>query len=326
MNMERLEQVPMGTIEGLERPVSRLFFGTANPPISTDDGAAAALLDSVLSQGVNAFDCARSYGSAEIALGKWMESRGCRNDVTVLSKCGDIRSGRVEVNRRVIDEQLQQSLEAPRTDHIDIFLLHRDDPNTPVEAFIDALNHQKELGRIRVFGVSNWNHRRIDAANRYALAHGLTGFGVSSPNYGLARQVQDLWGGGCVTISGPENAEAVRWYTENQMPVIAYSSLGRGFFSGRFRAFDDEAARTVLDSYAQKGYLCEDNMERLRRAEVLAERYGVSVPEIAMRYIFGSPMNVFAVVSTTNADRMAMNLKASAHPLSPEDRRFLEAP
>jgi aryl-alcohol dehydrogenase-like predicted oxidoreductase len=66
-------------------------------------------------------------------------------------------------------------------------------------------------------------------------------------------------------------------------------------------------------------------MERLRRAEVLAERYGVSVPEVAMRYIFGSPMNVFAVVSTTNADRMGMNLRASTHPLSPEDRRFLEA-
>ena len=324
MDVERLEQVPMGTIEGLERPVPRLFFGTANPPISTDDGAAAALLDSVLACGVNAFDCARSYGKAEIALGKWMEARGYRDDVTVLSKCGDIRFGRVEVNRRVIEEQLAQSLEALRTDHIDIFLLHRDDPNTPVEAFIDALNEQKALGRIRVFGVSNWYHRRIDAANRYARAHGLSGFGVSSPNYGLARQVEDLWGGGCVTISGPENGEAVRWYTENQMPVIAYSSLGRGFFSGRFRAFDYEGAQAVLDSYARKGYLCEDNMERLRRAEVLAERYGVSVPEIAMRYIFGSPMNMFAVVSTTNADRMRMNLRASAHPLSPEDRRFLE--
>ena len=325
MNMERLEQIPTGTIAGVKRPVSRLFFGTTNPPIATDDGAAAALLDSVLACGVNAFDCARSYGNAEIALGKWMESRGCRNDVTVLSKCGDIRSGRVEVNPRVIDEQLQQSLEALRTDHIDIFLLHRDDPNTPVEAFIDALNEQKEMGRIGVFGVSNWNHRRLDAANRYALAHGLTGFGASSPNYGLARQVQDLWGGGCVTISGPENDEAVRWYTENQMPVIAYSSLGRGFFSGRFRAFDYETARSVLDSYAQKGYLCDENMERLRRAEMLAERYSVSVPEIAMRYIFGSPMNIFAVVSTTNADRMSMNLRASANPLSSEDRRFLEA-
>jgi aryl-alcohol dehydrogenase-like predicted oxidoreductase len=66
-------------------------------------------------------------------------------------------------------------------------------------------------------------------------------------------------------------------------------------------------------------------MERLRRAEMLAERYSVSVPEIAMRYIFGSPMNIFAVVSTTNADRMSMNLRASANPLSSEDRRFLEA-
>lgn len=324
MDMVRLEQVATGRIDGLERPVTRLFFGTANPPISTDDGAAPELLDSILACGVNAFDCARSYGRAENALGKWMEARGCRDRVTVLTKCGDIRFGRVQVNRQVIDEQLQTSLEALRTDHIDIFLLHRDDPNTPVEEFIDAMNAQKALGRIRVFGVSNWTHQRIEAANRYAASHGLTGFSVSSPNYGLARQVQDLWGGGCVTISGPENSEAVSWYTENKMPIIAYSSLGRGFFSGRFKAFDEKTALKVLDSYAQKGYLCEDNMERLRRAEVLAEKYGVSVPEIAMRYIFGSPMNVFAVVSTSNVDRMRMNIRATAHPLCREDRQFLE--
>ena len=325
MDMERHEQVATGRIDGIARPVPRLFFGTANPPIFTDDGSAPELLDSVLECGVNAFDCARSYGSAENALGKWMESRGCRDRVTVLSKCGDIRDGKVLVNRQVIAGQLEKSLEALRTDYIDIYLLHRDDPNTPVEEFIDALNAHRERGEIRAFGVSNWTHRRIEAANRYAATHGLAGFSVSSPNYGLACQVQDLWGGGCVTISGPENDGAVAWYAENQMPVVAYSSLGRGFFSGRFRAYDYEAAREVLDSYAQKGYLCEDNMERLRRAEILAERYGVSVPEIAMRYIFGSPMNVFAVVSTTSVERMRMNIRATNHPLSPADRRFLEA-
>ena len=313
-----------GIIQGIDRPVSRIFFGTATPPVMTDEDGAEALLDRVLAAGVTAFDCARSYGQAEKVLGKWMEARGCRERVTVLTKAGDIRLGIVRVNRRVIQDQMAASLEALRTEQIDIFLLHRDDPNTPVGEFIDTLNEAKEAGKIRVFGVSNWTHQRIREANEYAESHGLTGFSVSSPNFGLARQMRDLWGGGCVTVSGPENREARDWYTGNQMPVIAYSSLGRGFFSGKFRSDDPEGARRVLDRYAQKGYLYPENLERLRRAEALAARDNVSVPEIAMRYIFGSPMNVYAVVSTTSAERLQMNIRAAEQPLSPEDCLWLE--
>jgi len=316
--------VQTGIIPGLEKPVSRIFFGTANPPVSTDESPADELMDMALSFGINTFDCARSYGLAENALGKWMESRKNRDRVIVLSKCGDVRDGKVLINRRVIDEQLHRSLEALRTDHIDIYLLHRHDPNTPAEEMIDTLNEYRESGKIRVFGVSNWTHRDIEAANRYAASRGLAGFAVSSPNYGLTRQLQDPFGGDCVTVSGPENREARDWYVKTRMPVVAYSSLGRGFFSGRFRSFDYEAARRVLDIYARKGYLYEENMRRLRNAEILAEKYHVSVAEIAMRYVFSSPMNCFAVVSTASGERMRMNIRASLHPLDPEDIRFLE--
>lgn len=317
--------VPMARIPGLDKPVSRLFFGTANPPLSTDDDAAAGLLDRILALGINAFDTARSYGRAENALGKWMESRKCRDRVVVLSKCGDVRDGVVRIDQQVIADQLAQSLEALRTDHIDLYLLHRHDPHTPAEEIIDALNEHQRSGKIRLFGVSNWTHRDIAAANGYAAAHGLNGFSVSSPNWGLTRQMQDPYGGDCVTVSGPENGEARAWYIRNRMPVIAYSSLGRGFFSGRFRAYDEVGARQVLDPYARKGYLYPENMLRLRRAEELADREGTTVPEIAMRYVFSTDMNVFAVVSTTSEERMLMNIRAAAHPLSPEDVRFLEA-
>jgi aryl-alcohol dehydrogenase-like predicted oxidoreductase len=314
-----------GRIAGLELPVSRLFFGTAIPPVSTDEPAAPDLLDSVLQAGVNAFDCARSYGRAEEVLGRWMESRGCRDRVTVLTKCGDIRDGVVQINRQVILDQLARSLEALRTEQIDIYLLHRDDPNTPVEEYIDTLNELKAAGKFRIFGVSNWTRARIEKANRYAESRGLAGFSVSSPNFGLTRQMRDLWGGGCVTLSGQEHAEDRAWYADNQMPVIAYSSLGRGFFSGKFRAGDWEGARQALDSYAQAGYLYPENMERLKRAEELAEKKGCSVAEIAMRYVFSTEMKVFAVVSTTKPERMAESIRAAANPLTESERDALEA-
>ena len=310
------EQALYGQIDGIGIPVSRVFFGTAMAPVNTDAPEAQALLDRVLETGVNAFDCARSYGLAEQALGRWIRERGVRDRIVLLTKGGDIREGKVCVNRQVITGQLGESLRTLRTDHIDLYLLHRDDPVTPVAEIIDTLNEAQRAGKLLRFGASNWTHRRIAEANAYAAATGQRGFSVSSPNYGLAHQVADLWGGGCVTLTGPENADARAWYEKEQMPVIAYSVMARGFFSGRFRAGDTAGARQVLDPYAQKGYLCEENMEKLRRAEILAEQTGIPVGEVAMRYFFASPMNVFAVVSSSSQQRLRHALEAAASPLT----------
>ena len=310
-------------IPGLPVKASRIFLGTAAGPLLNGENA-DALLDGATERGVNAFDCARSYGYAEKILGEWMRRRGNRERMIVLSKCGDIRNGVVQVNRQVIEDQLETSLRILQTDYIDIYLLHRYDPGTPVSEYIDTLNEAKRSGKIRVFGVSNWTVQRIREANRYAEESGLEAFSVSSPNFGLARQMEDLWGGGCVSISGPEHQADRAWYARTGMSVIAYSSLGRGFFSGRFRSDDPEGAKRVLDSYAQKGYLYPENMRRLRKAEELAEKYGVTVPEIAMRYVFSSSMNVFAVVSTTNPGRLDSSVRAIRNPLPETEVAELE--
>ena len=212
---------PYAAIKGLDKPVSRLFFGTAIRPMLMGKNV-HALLDAVFARGVTAFDCARGYGMAEKALGNWVKDRNNREKVVLLTKCGNVNmQGKVHIDREVIEKELQTSLKTLQTDYIDIFLLHRDDPNTPVSEIIDCLNDCRQQGRIRVFGVSNWTHQRIGEANAYAASNGLQGFTVSSPNYGLAEQVEDPWGGSCVTISGKDNADARAWYTENQMPILA---------------------------------------------------------------------------------------------------------
>lgn len=315
---------PSTQIPGLDKPVSRLFFGTAIMPMAMGKNC-DALLDAALSHGINAFDCARGYGYAEKSLGGWIKRRNNRDRVVVLTKCGNVdREGVVHVTRQIIEEELIKSLEMLETDYIDIYLLHRDDPKTPVSEVIDCLNEQQRAGKIKIFGASNWTHQRIAEANAYAEAHGLQGFAVSSPNYGLARQMLDPWGGDCVTISGPENTEARDWYAALQMPVLAYSSLGRGFFSGKFSSGDFEGAKQVLDPFAQRGYLYPENMERLARAEKLAKRDQMTVTQIAMRYVFAGSMNVFGIVSTTNPSRLGENVAAACVPLNAADAAYLE--
>lgn len=302
---------------------SRIFFGTANAPMLAGQDA-SALLDEMRALGINAFDTARGYGLAERVLGNWMAARGNREELIVLSKCGDLKNGVVHLDAQVIEEELAQSLKELRSDYIDVYLLHRDDPNTPIPEYMETLNRAFEAGKIRCFGVSNWTVERIQEANAYAAAHNLQGFAVSSPHYSLAEQVRDPWGGNCVTVAGDSHEADRNWYAAQRMQVIAYSTLSRGFFSGKFKAGDMEGAKLALDPPAQKGYLCESNMERLRRAEILAQRDGCTVADINMRYIFATKMNFFAVCATGSGERMRQNIAASRNPLSAEDVSFLE--
>ena len=312
-----------GRIELLPQPVSRIVLGTAGAMMMAGENM-DPLLDGAAERGINFFDTARSYGRAEEVLGDWIRRRGNREQIVVLTKCGDIREGVVKVDRRVIREQLETSLKTLRTDYVDIFLLHRDDPNTPVQEIMETLHEAKREGKIRLFGVSNWTAERIREANRVAAQNRIEDFSVSSPNYGLALQMDDPFGGGCVSLSGPEHREDREWYAKTQMPVVAYSSLARGFFSGKFRSDDPESAKQVLDIYARKGYLYPENMRRLKRAEELARKKGLTVPEIAMRYLFASPMNLFAVVSTAKPERLDSSIEAAADPLTAEEAKWLE--
>ena len=311
-------------IPGVNKKVSRIFYGTASEPFQSG-GNGNDLLDAVFASGVNAFDTARVYFEAERSLGNWISERGIRDRVVILTKGGHHTPlGRKRVNEKAIRKDLKTSLECLQTDYIDIYLLHRDDPKVDAGVVVEVLNAMHAEGKIGAFGGSNWTHRRIEEANEYAYKHSLVPFTVSSPNFGLAEEVCDMWGGGSVTISGPENEEAREWYRRTNMPVIAYSSLGRGLFSGKVKSSDPEKAYLGMDKFAIKGYDCPANFERLRRCEILAEEKHCTVPQIAMAWIFRQEINTFALVNTSKPSRMQENIDALYIDLSPEESAFLD--
>ncbi len=320
-----MHQMKCGEIPYVDKPVSRILFGTASIT-SLPKQDREALLDGIFGLGVNALDLARVYMGAEEVIGDWMEKRGNRDKVVLLSKCAHPNVlGMKRLNEKAIRADFGKSSECLHTDYIDIYLLHRDARSVPVGEMVEVFNAMHAEGKIGAFGASNWTHTRIAEANEYAYAHNLIPFSVSSPNYGLAEQIADPWGGGCVTVSGPSNKEAREWYAQSGMPVIAYSSLGRGLFSGRLKhnAGMEEASK-VLDKHAMKAYYCKDNMERLRRCELLGTDKDRSVPQIAMAYLFAQPMNTYAVVSTSKASRMIQNIEALNISLGPHDIAWLD--
>lgn len=308
----------------VDKKVSRILYGTAMPPFMMG-GDGNELLDEIYETGVNTFDTARGYMGAEISLGRWITERGNRKDIVILSKCGHPSMfGKKRVNETEMRKDFSRSARHLNTDYIDIYLLHRDDPDVEVGAIVETFNAMHAEGKIGAFGGSNWTHQRVTEANEYAYKHNLIPFTVSSPNFGLADQVQDPWGGGCVTISGPSNEDARKWYAENQMPVIAYSSLGRGLFSGRVKSKEIDKAGEAMDAVAMKGYGCPENFERLRRCEELAATKGCTVPQIAMAWIFKQNINTFAVVSTSKASRMQENIDALHIELSADEVLYLD--
>jgi aryl-alcohol dehydrogenase-like predicted oxidoreductase len=313
-----------GTLEGVGKPVSRLVLGTMIVS-DQDKERSFALLDAAFEMGGNTFDTAHGYGGghSERGIGQWMAARGNREQTVIVTKGCHHNADRKRVTPFDLSADLYDSLARLQTDYVDIYLLHRDDPSLPVGPIVEALNEHWGAGRIRVFGGSNWTHARIQEANEYAAAHGLQPFTASSPNFGLAEQVRDPWGPGCVTLSGPQNGEARDWYQAHRMPVFAYSSLARGFFSGRITPDNFEQNKSMLDRACLTAYCHDVNFERLARVMVLAQDKGVSVPQMALAYILQSPLDVYPLVGAANRDEYAQNVEALDLVLTADERAWL---
>lgn len=323
-------------IAGLDKQISKLIFGTATPrlfaavePAATqnDINRAFELLDEVYNSGVNTFDCAAHYG--EEIIGKWLEDRAIRDKCVIITKCAHPNKWRHRVNDFDIFSDVHDSLKKLHTDCIDIYMLHRDNEEIPVGKIVDVMNKLQDEGKIKLFGGSNWTHTRIEQANEYALKHKLSPFTVSSPNFGLAEQIADPWlcdahfGNGCVTISGPENAVARKWYENNKIPVLAYSSLARGFFSGLFSSNEREKAKQILDNPGIIGYYCDANFERLKRCEILSKERNVTVAQIALSWIYNQKFDVYAISSPITAEQLKANIYAMDINLTEHELKWL---
>ena len=133
-------------IEGLQVPVSRFIYGTATARMTAGENA-DDILDAVLESGITTFDTARLYGTAERVLGGWIERRGVRSRVNVLTKGCYQNEERARVSPADIRSDLEESLEQLKLKSVDIYLLHRDDPSVPVETLVDCLNELKRAGK-----------------------------------------------------------------------------------------------------------------------------------------------------------------------------------
>jgi Predicted oxidoreductases (related to aryl-alcohol dehydrogenases) len=317
-------QMKYGEVPGVGKPISRIVQGIIQVP-HEDEAAGFALMDAVYEQGINAFDTAHIYagGGKDRFLGKWINSRGLRDKVVVLAKGAHHGGDRKRVTEYDIAADLHDTLARMQTDYVDLYVLHRDDPNYPVEKIVDALNQWMREGKIKAFGGSNWSVERIRAANDYAKKSGQQPFAVSSPNFSLARQLKEPWDG-CITISGPEQEEARRYYAETNMPLFTWSSLAGGFLSGRMDRDNLDTFTGGLDKLAVECYASDDNFQRLDRVKELGAKKGLSVAQMAVAYILSYPLNIFALIGSATPEEVQANVAALNTPLTEQEMAYLD--
>jgi len=300
--------LPHGRLPGLEKTVSRLVMGCDNQRTMP---YAAAMWDDWFERGGNAFDTAYVYGSGlyERLLGWWMRHRGVRDQCVVMAKGAHTPLCRPEF----IVPQLNESLDRMQTDHADLYILHRDNPDVPVGEFVDVLDALARAGRIKVYGGSNWTVERFNKANAYARRKGRQGFTVLNNNFSLARMVNPVWPG-CVAASDPETR---RWLKRTQTPLFAWSSQARGFFTDRAGP-DQRDDRELVNAWYS-----DDNFERRARAYALAKERGVAPINIALAYVLHQPFPTWALVGPRAIAETVSTLPALTLELTPVELKFL---
>ena len=315
-----------GEVEGIKKPIARVVQGTTMLGSDLNEEESFSLLDQVYELGGNTLDTAHVYagGNSERIIGKWMHARGLREKMTIITKGGAHSQDRRRMTSFDVTSDLFDSLARLKTDYIDLYLLHRDDTNLPVEPIIHTLNEHLQAGRIHAFGASNWSHQRMKDAATYAKANGLETFTASSPQYSLADSNAEPWPL-CLSISGDTGKEAREWYANTAMPVLVWSPLASGFFSGRFRRDNlREFGEREWDEVVVRTYATEANFQRLDRAEALANEKGCTAAQIALAYVMNQPMNVFSVVGSHSIEKFKANIEAAELKLTNQELAWLD--
>ncbi|MCL4543864.1 MAG: aldo/keto reductase [Chloroflexi bacterium] len=304
-------------LPGFSKSVSALALGTLSltPEPEEDYQKWAGLLDHWVSLGGNAIDTAFIYngGRSELCLGRWFRERGNREQIFLIDKGAHPNR---EQPRRVapefIESDLQTSLTRLGIPNIDLYLLHRDDPEVLVAVILECLNRLVDHGKVEAYGVSNWTIERIDAANEYAVKHDLRPLRANSPNVSLARAAEPLWSG-CITL----DVDGRAWHSTRAFPVFAWSSQARGFFSGRY------SSEHVDDPLIARVYNTPDNWERLQRVRQLAAGKETTPTRVALAWVLGEPYPIVPIIGPLRLEELNDSVEALSLSLSTRERAWL---
>lgn len=299
-------------IEVSELCLGAMMFGAWG---NTDESECRRMVHTALEAGVNFFDVADVYafGESEEILGRALEGR--RDDVVLVSKFHNEMPGEeLDRNRRGnsrlwITRAVEESLRRLGTDHLDVYLVHRSDPDTDIDQTLGALSDLVSSGKVRAIGTSSFPAERIEEAQWVARSRGRERFAVEQLSYSaLARHAE---------------AAALPTARRHGLGVMVWSPLNGGWLSGKYRAGSSPAADSRASTNPDHFDFADEQIRARKLAAVeqlvgIAEDEGCSMIELALRFVLAHPAVTSAIMGPRTPDQLLAQLGAADEPLSGE--------
>jgi aryl-alcohol dehydrogenase-like predicted oxidoreductase len=285
-----------------------VFGWTADKKTSFD------VLDRFAAAGLNAIDTADVYsawapgnsgGESETIIGEWMKARGNRGRIVVITKVGSpMGKGKEGLSPRYIAEAVEASLKRLQIDAIDLYLSHWPDMATPVEETLGAYQRLIKEGKIRWCGASNLGVKLLEPALAAAKTKGLPRYEVLQPEYNIADRHE--FEGGLADLCQRE-----------QIGVITYFSLAKGFLSGKYRSEADLSKSARGEGV--KAYLNPRGFRIIDALETVAARHKAKSAEAALAWIMARPGVTAPIASATSLEQVDSLVRATELALTPAD-------
>jgi 1-deoxyxylulose-5-phosphate synthase len=300
-----------------------MSFGKPGPenglfPWAKDFDEAKPIFRAAVEAGINYFDTANIYqlGSSEEVTGRLIREFALdRDDIVVATKVRmEMRPGRPNgggLSRKAIFSEIDKSLQRLGLDHVDLYTIHRADPNTPVEETMEALHDVVKSGKVRYLGASTMPAWQFERMQNVAERHGWTPFVAMQNHYNLMYR--------------EEEREMVPLCRDRGVALTPWSPLAGGRLSHPWgtqtaRVKVDEVSKWVWDSTNAMDQPVVDNLQRL------AEAKGIPMAQLALAWLLSRPGVTAPIVGTTSVKHVEDAVAALAITLTPEDIAALEAP
>ena len=306
-------QLERDDLPGLRKPGSRLALGCDN---QTSDLHAFTMFDHFYGSGGRIFDTAFIYnhGRGDKYLGDWINARNVEEDVIVLGKGAHTP----ECEPQYIRPQVLQSLERLQISKLDIFCLHRDNPDIPVDEFIDALADIKNEGLVNLIGASNWEMDRFAEARNYAITNAKEPFTVLSNNFSLAEMVEPVWPG-CVGV----NDHYLKYLIEERIMLFPWSSQARGFFIQKKEIMSNEHFSNPTLDEEMRVWHYEKNLQRRQVCFEIAQERNVQPIQVALAYVLHKSKLIFPLIGPRTIFESNSSIQATQLELTTKELQAL---
>jgi aryl-alcohol dehydrogenase-like predicted oxidoreductase len=303
--------------------VSRLAFGAMTFTAGNKDlgavykvGAnlAGELVGRALEAGINFFDTADGYagGESEAMLGAALKPH--REQVVIATKVG-FRTGpalvRAGLSRRHILWSVDASLKRLGTDWIDVYVAHREDPYTPLEETLAALDAVVRAGKVRYLAFSNWSAWKAAAALEIQRANGLAPFTHGQMYYSL--------------VGRDVERDFIPMMHRYGLGLTVWSPLASGFLSGKYTRQSLSDPDNRLSGFDILPFDKEHGFRLVERMRAIAEAHGASVAQVAIAWLLARQAVSSVIIGSTKLGQLEDNLKAVTITLSATEIAELDA-